>query len=119
MPSSDERRAAELRELLNRYLYEYHVLDAPSVGDAEYDRLFDELATLEEQRPELVTLDSPTRRVGAPPAEGFQKVRHLAPMGSLEKVTSDESLAKWADDVRKRLGTDEPVAYVIEPKIDG
>ena len=60
--------------------------------------------------PELVTPDSPTQRVGAPPAEGFRKVEHLLPMGSLEKVTSDDALAKWADDVRKRLGTDEPVA---------
>ena len=69
--------------------------------------------------PELVTPDSPTQRVGAPRSDRFQKVRHLEQMGSLEKVTTDEALAKWADDVRKRLGTDEPVAYVIEPKIDG
>jgi DNA ligase (NAD+) len=113
------KRAAELRELLNRYLYEYHVLDDPSVSDAEYDRLYDELVAIEEAHPELVTPDSPTRRVGAPASEGFQKVRHLEQLGSLEKVTTDEALAKWADDVRKRLGTDEPVAYVIEPKIDG
>src|SRR5262249_46957508 len=69
--------------------------------------------------PDLQTSDSPTLRVGAPPSERFQKVQHLAPLGSLEKVTTEEALAKWADDVRKRLGTDEPVAYVIEPKIDG
>jgi DNA ligase (NAD+) len=119
MPSSDTKRAAELRELLNRYLYEYHVLDDPSVSDAEYDRLYDELVALEEASPELVTPDSPTHRVGAPLSDRFQKVRHLEQMGSLEKVTTDEALAKWADDVRKRLGTDEPVAYVIEPKIDG
>jgi DNA ligase (NAD+) len=109
----------ELRGLLNRYLHEYHVLDAPSVPDAEYDRLYDELVALEEAHPELVTPDSPTQRVGAPPSDRFQKVRHLEQMGSLEKVTTDEGLLKWADDVRKRLGTDEPVAYVIEPKIDG
>ena len=114
-----EKRAAELRELLNRYLYEYHVLDDPSVSDAEYDRLYDELVSLEEASPELVTPDSPTHRVGAPLSDRFQKVRHLEQMGSLEKVTTDEALAKWAEDVRKRLGTDEPVAYVIEPKIDG
>src|SRR6478672_12032700 len=119
MASPDEKRAAELRELLNRYLYEYHVLDDPSVSDAEYDRLYDELVALEEASPELVTPDSPTHRVGAPLSDRFQKVRHLEQMGSLEKVTTDEALAKWADDVRKRLGTDEPVAYVIEPKIDG
>jgi DNA ligase (NAD+) len=57
--------------------------------------------------------------VGAPPAEGFRKVEHLSPMGSLEKVTTAEALEKWSDDIRKRLGTDEPVAYVLEPKIDG
>jgi DNA ligase (NAD+) len=119
MPSSSEKRAAELRELLNRYLYEYHVLDDASVSDAEYDRLYDELVALEEASPELVTPDSPTHRVGAPLSDRFQKVRHLEQMGSLEKVTTDEALAKWADDIRKRLGTDEPVAYVIEPKIDG
>ena len=99
--------------------YEYHVLDEPSVPDAEYDRLYDELVTLEEAHPELITPDSPTQRVGAPASDRFQKVRHLEPMGSLEKVTTDEALAKWAEDVRKRLGTEEPVAYVIEPKIDG
>src|SRR2546423_13688307 len=86
---------------------------------AECDRLYDELRALEEANPELVTPDSPTQRVGAPPSEKFQKVRALSPMGSLEKVTTDEALAKWAEDVRKRLGSDEPVAYVIEPKIDG
>jgi DNA ligase (NAD+) len=124
MPSSRqaptlESRAAELRALLNRYLYEYHVLDDPSVSDAEYDRLYDELVALEEADPGLVTPDSPTHRVGAPSSDKFQKVRHLEAMGSLEKVTTDESLAKWADDVRKRLVGDEDVAYVIEPKIDG
>jgi DNA ligase (NAD+) len=114
-----ETRAAELRALLNRYLYEYHVLDDPSVSDAEYDRLYDELVALEETNPELVTPDSPTHRVGAPASDKFQKVRHLEAMGSLEKVTSDEALEKWAEDIRKRLGTDEEVAYLIEPKIDG
>ena len=97
----------------------YHVEDDPAITDAEYDRLYDELVALEEAHPELVTPDSPTHRVGAPPSDRFQKVRHLEQMGSLDKVTTDEALFKWADDVRKRLGTDEPVAYVIEPKIDG
>ena len=117
--SSLEARAAELRELLNRWSYEYHVLDDPSVSDAEYDRHYDELVELEHEHPELVAPDSPTQRVGAPVSERFRKVRHVEPMGSLEKVTTEEALAKWADDVRKRLGADEPVAYVLEPKIDG
>jgi DNA ligase (NAD+) len=120
LPSSDPAaRAAELRDLLNRWSYEYHVLDDPSVDDAAYDRHYDELVALEAEHPEVVTPDSPTQRVGAPLSDRFQKVRHLTPMGSLEKVTTDEALSKWADDVRKRLGGDEPVAYVIEPKIDG
>jgi DNA ligase (NAD+) len=117
--SQPQARAAELRELLNRYSYEYHVLDDPSVPDEVYDRLYDELVKLEEENPGLITHESPTQRVGAPASDRFQKVRHLEPMGSLEKVTTEEALLKWADDIRKRLGTDEPVAYVIEPKIDG
>jgi DNA ligase (NAD+) len=117
--SSAAKRAAELRELLNRWSAEYHVLDEPSVDDATYDRHYDELVELERDHPKLVTSDSPTQRVGAAPSERFQKVRHLTPMGSLDKVTTDEGLYKWAEDIRKRLDSDEPVAYVIEPKIDG
>jgi DNA ligase (NAD+) len=112
-------RAAELRRLIEHHNYRYHVLDDPEISDSAYDALFDELTSLEEEHPDLVTPDSPTQRVGAPPAEGFRKVQHLSPMGSLEKVTTREALEKWEEDVRKRLGTDEPVAYVLEPKIDG
>jgi DNA ligase (NAD+) len=114
-----QKRLDELREKVNHHLYRYHVLDEPEISDAEYDRLYDELKALEEEHPDLITPDSPTQRVGAPPSERFQKVEHLTRMGSLEKVTDDESLLKWAEDVRKRLDSDEPVAYVIEPKIDG
>jgi len=89
------------------------------MSDAEFDRLYDELVALEAAHPALVTPDSPTQRVGTAPSERFRKVEHLAPMGSLDKVTSDETLARFADDVRKRLGTDEPVSYLVEPKIDG
>ncbi len=112
-------RVAELRRLIDHHNHRYHVLDDPQIPDTAYDALFDELQGLEAAHPELITSDSPTQRVGAPPAAGFTKVAHLLPMGSLEKVTTDDALAKWADDVRKRLGTDEPVAYVVEPKIDG
>jgi DNA ligase (NAD+) len=114
-----QKRLDELRETVNHHLYRYHVLDEPEISDAEFDRLFDELQALEEEHPELVTPDSPTQRVGAPLSERFQKVQHVTPMGSLEKVTDGEGLLKWAEDVRKRLDSDEPVAYVIEPKIDG
>jgi DNA ligase (NAD+) len=113
-------RAEELRELLKRYGYAYHVLDDPEVPDAEYDRLFDELVELERDLPEdEVPPDSPSRRVGAPPSDKFRKVEHLVPMGSLDKVTTDEALFKFAEDVKNRLDRDDPVAYVVEPKIDG
>jgi DNA ligase (NAD+) len=114
-----QARLDELRAELNHHLYRYHVLDDPEVSDAEYDRLYDELKALEDEHPDLITTDSPTQRVGAPPSDRFEKFEHLSPMGSLDKVTDEEGLRKWADDVRKRLDSDEPVAYVIEPKIDG
>jgi DNA ligase (NAD+) len=118
--SKTRSRADELRELLKRYAYAYYVLDDPEVPDAEYDRLFDELVELERDLPEAeIPADSPSRRVGAPPSDKFRKVDHIVPMGSLDKVTTDEALFKLAEDVHKRLDRDEPVAYVIEPKIDG
>jgi DNA ligase (NAD+) len=119
LPSSkEEKRAAELRDVLDYHLYRYHVLDDPEVTDAEYDRLYDELVALEEANPKLVTPGSPTQRVGAPPSDRFLKVEHPSPMGSLEMVTTDEALEKWHQDVCKRLGTSD-VAFVTEPKIDG
>ena len=120
MASSDAAgRVAELRRVVEHHNYRYHVLDDPEIPDSAFDALFDELKELEDAHPDLVMPDSPTQRVGGAPAAGFTKVEHLEPMGSLEKVTTADALEKWAADVRKRLGTDEPVAYVIEPKIDG
>jgi DNA ligase (NAD+) len=115
---TNEARITELREVVDYHLYRYHVLDEPEIPDAEFDRLWDELLTLEREHPELQTPDSPTQRVGAPPSDRFAKVEHPTPMGSLEKVTTDEQLDKWHADVVKRLGTDK-VRYVTEPKIDG
>jgi DNA ligase (NAD+) len=118
-PSDVKGRVAELRDQLEHHLYRYHVLDDPEISDAEYDGLFDELLRLEAEHPDLQDPNSPTVRVGAPPSDKFRKVPHLTPMGSLEKVTTEEALLKWAEDIRKRLDSDEPVAYVTEPKIDG
>jgi DNA ligase (NAD+) len=115
---TDRERVQELREQVEYHLYRYHVLDDPEISDAEFDRLWDELLALEREHPELQTPDSPTQRVGAPPSEKFEKVEHPTPMGSLEKVTTDEALEKWHADIVKRLGTDQ-VRYVTEPKIDG
>jgi DNA ligase (NAD+) len=118
--ADEATRAAELRSAIERHNYRYHVLDDPEISDAEYDRLFDELKAIEDEHPELATEDSPTRRVGAPPSERFEKRQHLSPMGSLEKVTTDEALVKWALDLSNRLDVPaDRIAYVIEPKIDG
>ena len=87
-------RIAELRRLIDHHNYRYHVLDDPAIPDSAYDALSDELKALEDTSPELVTSDSPTQRVGAPPAAGFTKVEHLSPMGSLEKVTTREAVEK-------------------------
>jgi DNA ligase (NAD+) len=111
-------RIDELRDVVDYHLYRYHVLDDPEISDEEFDRLWDELLALEREHPELQTPDSPTQRVGAPPSDKFAKVEHPTPMGSLDKVTTDEALEKWHADVVKRLGTSD-VRYVTEPKIDG
>jgi len=117
-PKSILKRIEQLRRQIEHHNYCYYVLDRPEITDAEYDRLFDELAKLEAEHPHLVTPDSPTQRVGAPPAEAFRPVRHSVPMLSLGKVTSDGELAKWWADTAKGLGG-EPFEVVAEPKLDG
>ncbi|MCA0989269.1 NAD-dependent DNA ligase LigA [Guptibacillus algicola] len=111
------KRIEELRQLLDKYNYEYHVLDKPSVPDAEYDRMMNELLRLEEEHPELRTDDSPTQRVGGPPLEGFQKVEHRVPMLSLGNAFGEEDLKDFDRRVRDRIG--ENFSYVCELKIDG
>ncbi|HEY2682551.1 MAG TPA: NAD-dependent DNA ligase LigA [Steroidobacteraceae bacterium] len=113
-------RAAELRTLLHHYNYRYHALDDPEVPDAEYDRLMVELKNLEAQHPELVTPDSPTQRVGAPPVAAFGTVKHRLPMLSLDNAFSDEEVRAFDERVRERLGESElKVRYSAEPKLDG
>jgi DNA ligase (NAD+) len=115
-------RAAELRALLDDANYRYHVLDAPTISDREYDLRFRELAELEAAHPDLVTPDSPTQRVGAPVEGGFPTVRHDVPMLSLGNAFSHEELREFDARVRRGLGLgadDRPVAYVCELKIDG
>jgi len=114
-----ERRIEELREQIRLHNYHYYVLDAPLIPDAEYDRLFRELQQLEQEHPEFITDDSPTRRVGDQPLPGFEEVRHALRMLSLENVFSDGELADFDRRVRERLGTDKPVVYTAEPKLDG
>jgi DNA ligase (NAD+) len=112
------KRAAELRELLDRYNYEYYVLDSPTVSDAEWDSLFRELVTLEEKHPELRTPDSPTQRVGAAPSGSFEEYKHVVPMLSLGNAFGEEELRQWNQRVIKLLNN-APHTYVAELKIDG
>ncbi len=99
----------------------YYQQDAPSISDADYDALRQRLLALEKQFPELVKPDSPTQKVGAAPAEGFGKVRHSKPMLSLDNAFSEEDVRDWDARIREylKLSTDEELAYVCEPKIDG
>lgn len=98
-----KERVAELRELLNRYSYEYHVLDEPSVSDAIYDSLFGELKQLEADNPELVTIDSPTQRVGNELKGGFAKVQHSSRMLSLNDVFDTHEVEAWVERMDKLL----------------
>ncbi|MFZ0744966.1 MAG: NAD-dependent DNA ligase LigA [Terracidiphilus sp.] len=112
------KRVEELRAELRRHEHLYYVMDAPEIGDAEYDTLMNELKRLEAEHPELLTPDSPTQRVGGKPAEGFKKVRHSRPMLSLDNAYSAEELADWDRRVRELAGT-LPVEYTAELKLDG
>ena len=113
------RRAAELRELLDRYNYRYHALDDPEVSDAEYDRLLIELRELETHDPDLVTPDSPTQRVGAAPVAAFGTVRHRIPMLSLDNAFSEAEVRDFDRRVRERAAPQSVVRYSAEPKLDG
>ena len=122
--SAVRARAAALREEIERHNYAYYVLDAPTVPDAEYDRLFRELQALEADHPELATPDSPTRRVGGRPLDAFPKVRHAVAMLSIRTETDTTEAGARAFDarVRKELGlteSDPPVEYHAELKFDG
>lgn len=114
---TSKQRIQELHELLNRYNYEYHVLDQPTVPDAEYDRLMNELIKLEEAFPELKTQDSPTQRVGGQVLDAFQKVEHRTPMLSLGNAFDEQDLRDFDRRIRQVVGDD--FSYVCELKIDG
>jgi DNA ligase (NAD+) len=113
-----KRRVDELRAQIEHHNYRYHVLDAPEVSDADYDRLMRELKGLEEKHPELLSPDSPTQRVGGAAVTSlFAPVRHSAQLLSLDNAFDDEELTAWRDRVVKGLGRE--ATYVCEPKIDG
>jgi DNA ligase (NAD+) len=114
-----KKRIEELRSEINDHNYRYHVLDAPVISDAQYDKLLRELQTLEVQHPDLVTSDSPTQRVGAAPAKQFGEVRHRLPMTSMDNAFDLGEARDWDERVRKGLATDKAVQYTAEPKFDG
>jgi len=113
-----KQRIEELREIINHHNYRYYVLDSPEISDAEYDELMKELRQLEAEHPELVTPDSPTQRIGAPPVEAFGVVEHPQPLLSLANAFSYKELAAWHKRVSKLLGGRQ-FDLVCEPKIDG
>src|SRR5579871_3478122 len=113
-----EREIENLRDQLRRHEHLYYVLDQPEITDAEYDRLMRRLEELEKQRPDLITSDSPTQRVGGKAREGFVKVRHSSPMLSLDNALNDDEMREFDRRVRSLLG-DEPFEYVAELKLDG
>jgi DNA ligase (NAD+) len=119
MPASATERAALLREELERHNHAYYVRDAPTIPDAEYDRLFRELQALEAQYPELLTADSPTRRVGAPSLREFPPRVHGVPMLSLNNAFSPAEVEAFDQRVRDGLETIAAVDYAVEPKFDG
>jgi DNA ligase (NAD+) len=117
-PRDAAARVKRLRAEIDDANYRYYALDAPTISDAEYDRLFRELQALEAAHPELATPDSPTRRVGAAPLPVFGTVRHRVPMLSLNNAFVEEEVAAFDRRVRDGLGVDE-VEYSCEPKFDG
>ncbi|HKN50227.1 MAG TPA: NAD-dependent DNA ligase LigA, partial [Actinomycetota bacterium] len=114
---SPAQRIGELRRAIEHHSYRYHVLDDPEVSDAEYDALMRELTSLEAEHPELVTPDSPTQRVGAPPSSLFAAVSHPSPMWSLDNAFTFEELVAWGKRVEKVLGG--VADYWCELKVDG
>lgn len=113
------QRINALREQLEEHNYRYYVLDDPIISDAEYDRLFRELQQLEAQFPDLITPDSPTQRVGAAAATQFASVRHSQPMLSLDNVFDEEGVAGFVRRVCERLGSQQELEFLAEPKLDG
>jgi DNA ligase (NAD+) len=111
-------RAIELMALIANHRKLYYVDNDPEISDDEYDRLERELREIEQAHPELITADSPTRRVGGEPAAGFSTFRHTTPLLSLDNVYNEQELLDWQQRLFRAIGDDNP-SYVVEPKIDG
>ncbi len=119
MVAAQRSRYDELKSQVNFHNYRYHVLDAPVVSDAEYDKLLRELKAIEADHPDWVTPDSPTQRAGAAPADRFAKVRHPAPILSLANAFGAEDARAWYERILKLDARVGAARFVVEPKIDG
>ncbi|MEJ2658811.1 MAG: NAD-dependent DNA ligase LigA [Desulfobacterales bacterium] len=118
MDSSIPRRIEELRQALHRHNYRYYVLDDPEISDSEYDRMMQELITLETDYPELSSPDSPSLRVGAPPLEKFETVEHSLPMLSLENGFNDSDIIEFDRRIKRNLNIDDEIIYTAEPAVE-
>jgi DNA ligase (NAD+) len=116
---SRRQRLEELRQLIHYHNHRYHVLDAPVISDAEYDRLLNELKQIEAEHPKWITPDSPTQRAGATPLDKFEKVSHPAPILSLANAFGAEDTRAWFERIRKVDPRVDSAKFVVEPKIDG
>ncbi|TNC82931.1 MAG: DNA ligase [Oleiphilus sp.] len=114
-----EARIQSLREQINEHNYQYYAQDNPSIPDAEYDLLFQELKALEEKYPEYQSPQSPTQRVGSEPLDGFRQIKHKVPMLSLDNVFDRSSLSSYIEKIHERLKADSGLEFVAEPKFDG
>ena len=117
--STPADRVKELREIIEQHNYNYYILDDPAISDGEYDTLFRELETLEAKHPQLITANSPTQRVGAEPLAEFSTIQHRLPMLSLANAMNTEELLAFDERTKKRLGTENSIEYMAEPKLDG
>lgn len=117
-PSITER-IKELRQALHWHNYRYYVLDDPEISDAEYDRMMQELVNLEADFPDLMSLDSPTLRVGALPLDKFETIEHSIPMLSLENAFNDQDIMEFDRRIKRNLNIDSDIIYTAEPKLDG
>lgn len=117
--TTPKQEIEKLKKELNEHNYRYYVLDAPTIPDAEYDRLLRKLTELEHAHPDLITPDSPTQRVGAAPSKAFQQATHREPMLSLDNALTVEEALAFEKRIHDRLKSDKPITYTCEPKMDG
>ena len=114
-----KKRIKELRSLIEKHNYHYYILDDPLVSDNEWDNLFKELESIEQEYPELVEKDSPTQRVGATPIDNFKTIKHRTPMLSLSNAMSNDELILFDGRMKKLLNSSNDIEYMAEPKLDG